>query len=86
VADPICRDCRVWYAEEINDPAPGLCVQCYERRLINITPDYIRLLNAGATPIQVTLWMADALEHRVGERPEYARQHAYTLLEALLSQ
>jgi hypothetical protein len=85
MANPICRDCQAWYPEEDPDPAPGLCADCYATRLARITPLYLERLNRNDTVVEITLWMATVLEEIGGETPEFARRHAYDLLQAMLA-
>ena len=80
MTDRQCRDCERMGREDPNDPAPGLCPECYEKRLERISVLFERACDKLVGPegdvTPAIVWLAHALEHIGGETRRHAREHA----------
>jgi len=81
----ICRDCGIDTDEEPEDPAPGLCPPCYEKRLMRIGAKFDGMQGSLKDPRLVAAWLEEALIDIGGELPEYAHQHAHMMFMAAMA-
>lgn len=76
-----CRDCGCLGNENLDDSAPSLCPDCYEKRLERIATLFEQKCDAfeGNDITPLVVWLAGALETIGGEKREFARHHANQL-------
>lgn len=80
-----CRDCHQENNEDPDDPAPGLCPECYDRRMGKVHAAFVQVVDVvEGDPIAATAWLAKALHEVGGETPAFATKHANDLLIEVL--
>ena len=79
-----CRDCGRAGDEAPNDPAPGLCPGCYDRRLAEVTAKFSVMAETLEHPMLIMGWLELALVEIGGETSEAAADHVQALYAQLL--
>lgn len=76
-----CRDCGARSDESPDDPAPALCPSCYKARLERVRTGFEALAETTDDPAKLAAWFENALIEIGGELPEFAREHARTMIQ-----
>jgi len=74
-----CRQCGEWGYETPDDPAPGLCVPCFDTAMETVTREFDAVRDDLPTPEAARDWLRDRLM-RAGLTTQAARamaQQAY---------
>ncbi len=81
----ICQDCGRDSDEDPEDPAPGLCPECYDERLARLFAEMTvkAILDPNPNPFDIARMLEEGLV-KAGERPDFARKHAQDLLRQML--